>query len=196
MMRRPARALTAATVVLSVTVGLAACGGEPESGLTTGAPTVSPSPSPSLDAAERVEQEHVEEAEAGLVDYYEDLARVANDGYGGWASLMEYWGTAEVVEDFSTTFADLHRQGMSTTGAAEVVSTESIEYVDDTTDASRDQVRLAACIDTSAVASVDADGEPVGSGGGRAVVEYLLVRTGEGGGWMIGEYTPRTEESC
>ncbi|GAA1988710.1 hypothetical protein GCM10009718_27860 [Isoptericola halotolerans] len=197
-MRHLSRAVPAAALAVVLAAALTACGADDGAPSSAGPAQASPSPSPSLDEAERAEQEHVEEAKAALAEYYEASDDVANDGYEGWQSLRGYmgpqaWKSESSILELNAT------DGWSTTGRVELVSMTVVEYVEDPTGSGFEQVRIDVCSDVSSITVHDDEGDVVPrdeSLPDSFTTVYTLQHQGPGEGWLINGRDAEVEQSC
>lgn len=109
-----------------------------------------------------------------------DLADVAVDGYA--SELEAQW-------------LELTSQGWSVTGTPTIASTDVTDV-----DSSADPVtaQVLACIDSSGVAIVDADGEPVGNRSAampRALHSFTMIQDADGT-WRISDHSFPDNPSC
>lgn len=191
-----ARRLAAAAVTLVVVGSLAACGtGEPELP-TLAEQQASASPSESLSEEEAVEQATIAEAEAVLAEYRELEFEVAQGGYENWALLAPYWG-GELADSVAGTYREFAEQGLSTTGEAELVSSEVTAY--DGARVGYEDVELTACVNTSNLRMFEEDGTEVDLPNDtpeQYVTVYRLSHTGPDGRWQVAESTAHTDKEC
>lgn len=167
---------------------------EPVSSPTTNAGEAEPSESPSLSRKEQ----NIADAKARLVEYYATMSEVANGGYADWERrLGPFWGTPAVRSGKGKVYEQSRNQGISTEGAAVVVSTRTIKYSPYTPGS--EEVSFNACIDFSDVKTVDSSDNRIprdASVPTRYVFTYTLRNQGDGQNWALVSEDPDMEKPC
>ncbi|MEL7975756.1 hypothetical protein AAG589_07810 [Isoptericola sp. F-RaC21] len=179
---------------------LTACShGDPQRSVTPAASaneSSSPSPAKSVDPAEQLKQDNIDDAKATLIDYYETGSEVANNSYEDWDRLQEYWGNPDVATPLASLYESEKQAGNYTKGATKVISMNVTDYVDDPTDSGAEKVSIRACVDTTGTTAFNKDGSRSEGGVDRYVNVYTMQHQGVDGPWRISKDEPDMTRTC
>jgi hypothetical protein len=194
------KALAAATLALALTGVLAACSDDTPPETTSPTPTTSASPSPSptksVDPAEQLKQENIDDAKAALTEYYEALGEVANDAYDNWERLQKYWGNPDVAQPLAELYEGEREAGNYTEGETKIASMKVTKYVADPSESGAEQVSIRACIDTTGTTAFNKDGSKAKDGVDRFTVDYTMSHQGLDNPWTISKREADVEKTC
>jgi hypothetical protein len=165
----------------------------------------SPSPSPTSTAAPepttpaQIKAKNIADAKARLVEYYETMAVVANNGYQDWErQLRPFWVRPDLWAPLAQTYADLAESGQYTQGAGDVTSMELATYAE-SAEGGLEEVSLNVCVDFSDVRTFDRDGGEVQRDAGapkRYRFNYTMAHQGPNSAWTVDEQVPHPEQAC
>lgn len=131
-------------------------------------------------------------AKSVLTGFLKGVSVTSADPADGLADL-EGLATGAILAELENDRLELEDNGWTRTGADSVVSLEVTSFQPN---AQPQTATVAACIDSSAVALLDAAGKPIASGSGekRSVNIYTLVL--EEGAWRVADRTFPDEAAC
>jgi len=193
MHQTPTRAALVAGALVAAVGVLGAC--SPGADEPAAVLPASPSPSPTVDAAE---QQTVEAAEQTLQDFYEVGAKVGNAGFANWQVMQGFWTDAEQWQAQQETYEQRVADGWTTEGAATFTDVQASDFDPGDDIAGDERVTLEVCNDTSGVTTLDKDGAKVPRAEGvpeRFTVVYTMSARGEDR-WGIDSREADTEQSC
>ena len=186
-----------AAVVSAVAGGAVGCSpGSPDETSTSSATTsATPTGTPTTDPAAAQEQAFVDAATAALTALVATSDEIGQAGYADWAPMAGLVGG-----DLRVRAQDLHEQraasGSRQTGSTTIDDVTVAEYDAGPDGGGRERVVLDACVDTSDVDIVLADGtsrldpdEPT-----RLVVRYTVQNTD--GHWTVDDIASDPAQTC
>lgn len=182
--------------VLGACSALGGIGGQqtPQPGATTSGAT----PASGADA---IRQVSINEAKRRYVEFYDLFNEVAADkGRDGFVRMIEggYLGTPEMRSRYQDTWDLFVQQGLTQSGAREVVSTTVTDFEGDpeAVPAQSLRIRMDACIDTSAIDLTREDGvSALPEGAPTRLVEDVIMQRQPDGHWSVNQQT-NTGKEC
>ena len=192
---RPALVAVALVAVLGACSALGGGGGQetPQAGATTSATPAS--------GADAIRQVSINEAKRRYVEFYDLFNEIAADkGREGFVRMIEggYLGTPELRSRYQDTWDLFVQQGLTQSGAREVVSTTVTDFRGDpeAVPAQSLRIQMDACIDTSAIDLTREDGvSALPEGAPTRLVEDVIMQRQPDGHWSVNQQT-NTGKEC
>jgi len=188
----------AAAVGVVALVGMAGCTHGGPSGLGTSPAAVrhgtsSPSPTSSVDAQDAAKAAN-EAAAISAYQHYFDMTQEVEQrpGMTGWEDEILPLVSGDCRQDLTNLYTQAQAQGLRATGPEVLVSSNSVDYVDDPSGAGHEQVVLDVCIDSTKKGLIFPDGSSAGSAG-RGIV--MVAMQHQNNQWTVDKSEDK-DETC